>query len=169
MFGEPAPYDFRVLRHHGFMIHAPGPIAALSETDDGASLSVSSWSSAPWYVLINGFSAMPSIKLNGVATPIQFPHQYDQTKGRLLLRLTEPTTIDIAAPAKDVLKIQRGDNTTIKLIWSLAATNYVLEHAASINDASWSQAGGVVQNDGIQNVVATNASTSAEFYRLRRQ
>jgi len=169
MFGEPAPYDFRVLRHHGLMIHAPGPITINSETSDGASLSVSCWSANKWYVLINGFSASPSIKLNGVVTPILSPHQYDKVNGRLLLCLSAPTTIDLGTPATDALVIQRQDNASIKILWPMTATNSVLEHTTSLDSATWSQVGGTVGSDGTWYILTKDAGNSAEFFRLRKQ
>lgn len=169
MFGEPAPYDFRVLRHYGLMIHAPGPITINSETSDSASLSVSSWSGRKWYVLINGFTASPSIKLNGVVTPILSPHQYDKVNGRLLLCLNGPTTIDIGTPATDALVILKGNNTSIKILWPLAATNCVLEHATSLDNNSWTQAGGTIGSDGTWHILTKEAADSTEFFRLQKQ
>jgi hypothetical protein len=98
LYKESALYDFRVLSRHGLLVHAPGPITDIQETDQSASLRVNCWSKTLWRVLINGFSAEPSVKLNGVVTPIQAPHQYDAKSGRLVLQLTGPASIEIIAP-----------------------------------------------------------------------
>ncbi len=62
------------------------------------------WPKSPWHVLINGFAARPMVKLNGTETPIVLPHQFQETEGRLILRLNKPTTVEILTPAADALR-----------------------------------------------------------------
>jgi hypothetical protein len=110
LFGEPAVYDFCSLRVHGLLVHAPGPITDILESSEGVSFHVSGWPKSPWYVLINGFAARPAVKFNGTETALVPPHQFQQPEGRLILRLKEPTTVEILISAKDAVRRSRDQS-----------------------------------------------------------
>ena len=129
MFGEPALYDFRPLSRHGLLVHTPGPISDIKESSQGVSFRVNGWPRPPWYVLINGFSTRPTVKLSGVETPVQGPHQYQEPEGRLILRLNGPTDIELVLPTKDALRIRRRSADGVKVGRCLEAANYVLGRA----------------------------------------
>jgi hypothetical protein len=101
MFGEPPVYDYRSLRRHGLMVHAPGPISDILEESDRVNFRIHGWPNSPWHVLINGFTTRPTVKLNGTATPLTGPHLFQETEGRLILRLNESSTVEIRFPAPD--------------------------------------------------------------------
>jgi len=169
MFGEPPVYDFRSLRHHGLMVHAPGLITEIQESSGGVSFRVNGWPKSPWYVLINGFSARPGVKLNGIETPLNLPHQYQATEGRLILRLEGPGTVEIQTPAKDAMRIQKSaTNAALRISWPLAATNDVFERSEAFAFASaWREVTGQVIIEGSERVLCTTANQVAEFFRLR--
>lgn len=97
-FGEQPLYDYAILPQHSLIVHAPGPITEKKETDQQVVFKVSSWSSKTWFILVNGFQSTPVVKLNGVQTLIQAPHQFDSKTGRLVLQLDRPTTVEIQSP-----------------------------------------------------------------------
>jgi hypothetical protein len=56
---------------------------------------VASWAPSPWYVLMNGVTNTPAIKINHSDAK---PFQFDAASGRLILQLTGPSTIELTAP-----------------------------------------------------------------------
>lgn len=86
-------YDFCAIRERGWRVHAPGAIADVRLQEPGARFTVDAWPKQPAYVLVNGLSAAPRLKLNGRATPIEAPHQYSE--GRLVLQVEGRTVIEV--------------------------------------------------------------------------
>ncbi|MDB6041297.1 MAG: hypothetical protein JWM99_5138 [Verrucomicrobiales bacterium] len=95
MFGEDPPYDFYAFRRNGLLVHAPGPIRDARESKDSVKFSVRSWSTKPWYVLINGCGKKPSVLVNDLKINLETPHQFQEKEGRLILQLDRPSTIEI--------------------------------------------------------------------------
>ncbi len=79
-------YDFHVFRRHGLYVHAPGPVAKDLVPDDRVVFVVEGPSSGPYYVLVSGLKAEPSIRLGGKDVPVSDPHQYLPT-GNLILKV----------------------------------------------------------------------------------
>ncbi len=94
-YGEPALHDYHVFRRHGLRVHAPGPISDARETADGISFQVTGWPRQPWWILINGCTKVPAVRVNGQETPVSAPHRFDPKTGRLTLQLRGPTTVEV--------------------------------------------------------------------------
>ncbi len=170
-FGAPPPYEFRAAPHHGLLLHCPGPITDLEETSAGIRFRANGWPAWPWYVLINGLRTTPIVKLNGVVTALQLPHQYQAAQGRLILRLTAPSLIEVLTPARDALDIQRGPTTTtVRLAWPVGLPHCVLEHAGSLTGLpQWRPVVGTILTQGPEQVVTTATAATADLFRLRWQ
>jgi hypothetical protein len=92
-YGFPATYDFRTFPNHRLLVHCPGPITNFSENNDGVQFTVEGWPKKPFYVLINGFTKKPAIKVNRREIVVE------EKEGRVVLRLEKPSEIEIAIPA----------------------------------------------------------------------
>jgi hypothetical protein len=103
--GAPKIYDFRSLLHHGLYIHSPGPIDKLEETPTAISFTANVWPKRASYILINGFTRQPTVRINGAAVPFQAPHLFQGVEGRLILQLTKPSQIEVTVPARDALNM----------------------------------------------------------------
>jgi hypothetical protein len=84
-------YDFRVFRRTGLIVHAPGEIASGSENDRGLKFTVRGWPKEPYYVLVNGFTNAPIVKLNGTEAPTEF----NAAEGRLILKLAGESRVEV--------------------------------------------------------------------------
>jgi hypothetical protein len=91
LYGEGSLLTFRAFRRAGLRVHAPGEITAQSETDRGATFTVRGWPAEPWFALLNGLRAAPSVKVNGAPTSGDF----DERAGTLVLKLTGLSRIEI--------------------------------------------------------------------------
>ena len=87
--------DFHAFRQHGWLVFAPGEIANPDETPATARFEARVWPKHPCWVLINGFTNQPTVKLDGQPVDLTAPHQFDPNSGRLVLQLSRPTTIEI--------------------------------------------------------------------------
>ena len=92
-YGFPATYDFRTFPNHRLLVHCPGPITNFSENNDGVQFTAEGWPHKPFYVLINGFTKNPTVKVNGREVAVE------EKNGRVVVRLEKPAQIDIAIPA----------------------------------------------------------------------
>ncbi len=162
LFGCDPVYDFRAFRHHGLLVHAPGPITDCQETSQGVSFRVSSWPQWESYLLINGFAG-GTFKINGV--------ENRAPPGHLILGLIAPALVEIAAPANDALSIERAaSNSNVRLSWPRVATNYVLERAAEPGSSlPWQTVTNAPAIDGSWFIFTTPADKPMEGFRLRRQ
>jgi hypothetical protein len=95
MFGEDPLYDFHSFRENGLLVHAPGPIRDASESKGSVKFGARSWSTRPWYVLINGCNKRPSVLVNGEVLKLEAPHQFQEKEGRLILQLDRASKIEI--------------------------------------------------------------------------
>jgi hypothetical protein len=91
LYGEGSLLTFRAFRRAGLRVHAPGEITAESETDRGATFTVRGWPAEPWFALIHGLRATPSVKVNGAPASGDF----DERGGTLILKLAGPSRIEI--------------------------------------------------------------------------
>jgi len=92
-YGFPATYDFRTFPNHRLLVHCPGPITNFSENNDSVQFTAEGWPRKPFYVLINGFTKNPTVKVNGREVAVE------ERDGRVVVRLEKPAQIDIAIPA----------------------------------------------------------------------
>jgi hypothetical protein len=84
-------YDFEAFREAGFLVHAPGEVAAASETTGGASFTVRGWPDRPYSVLVSGFAGRPSVRVDGEEAPGEF----DPGSGRLVLVLEGEPQVEV--------------------------------------------------------------------------
>jgi hypothetical protein len=162
-------YDSRAFRAHGLWVHAPGPIHEVTERADGVTFRVSPWSPQPSWVLVNGFRQVPRVRLNGLDTPLAAPHRFQLTEGRLALRLTESTRIELWYPTVAALRIvPSAEAGGVDLVWPASLTNAVVEHAFELSATSvWAVANALVYPQGGWWVTRRDLSTSQQFFRLR--
>ncbi|HWQ91649.1 MAG TPA: hypothetical protein VN673_08255 [Clostridia bacterium] len=81
------PYTFCALREHNLLVHAPGALGGVEQNRESASFTVTNWTTGPAWLLIGGFSHAPGVVINGTKNPLVAPHQYDATRGLLVLNL----------------------------------------------------------------------------------
>jgi len=166
----PAVYDFHAFPWHGLLVHAPGELGAITENSDGLRFTVTNWSSAPASLLVNGFTNQPRVLLDGQEVQLVFPHQYQASTGRLVLRLQGTVRVEIVSPAVPRLEIKRSaTNASVDFSWPASASGFVLESSANVASPNlWQASAAEVRQEG-GNLTATEAATnSARFYRLHK-
>jgi hypothetical protein len=89
-------YDFRAFRASGLLVHAPGEIADPEESMDHVRFRVKSWVSHPYFVLINGLTRKPRLRINDQSVECVEPHQFVEKSGRLILKLEGQAVVDLA-------------------------------------------------------------------------
>jgi hypothetical protein len=167
-FGQPPVYDFASFPWHGLRVFAPGQLGGISETGGGIKFTITNWAGFATTVMVNGFTNQPGVRLNGQDTPLGFPHQYQSSAGRLVLRVLGTVTVEILYSARPKLEIKRSAATdSVDLFWPAQASNYLLEYTPSLVSATWlpSAAGGQQQDQSI--IVTEPATGTARFFRLR--
>ena len=167
---QPAVYDFHAFPWHGLLVHAAGELGAITENSDGLGFTVTNWASAAASLLVNGFTNQPRVRLDGQEIQLAFPHQYQASTGRLVLRLQGTVRVEIVSPAVPRLEIKRSaTNASVDVSWPAPASNFVLESSAILTSPSlWQPSTAEVHQEG-GNVTATEGPTdSARFYRLRK-
>ena len=95
LFGRTPLYDLQVFRTAGIIVHAPGAIRVPAEAPGRVSFAVDAWPDHPYQILIVGFKRTPRVQINGQDTPLEHPHQFDASTGRLVLTLTGEPRVDI--------------------------------------------------------------------------
>ncbi|MBN9689537.1 MAG: hypothetical protein J0M24_04800 [Verrucomicrobia bacterium] len=94
-YGAPPLFDFRVFRRQGLWVYAPGPITPGAERSNAVQFRVEGWPKRPHWILIQGLTRRPQVKLNGVEVPLSSPHRWDTAAGRLVLQLERPTEVEV--------------------------------------------------------------------------
>ena len=94
-YGQPPVYDFRVFRGHGLRVHAPGAIQDARETAKSVSFRVNPSLEQPYWVLINGLSARPQVRVDGKGLELAAPNQYVEHNGWLILRLEGRPRVEV--------------------------------------------------------------------------
>jgi len=87
------PYDFRSARQSKAIVHAPGKITRWEETDTGIGFVLQGWSQRPCSILVCGLRRPPRVRINGIDTAIDKPHEYNN--GRLVLSVQGSPRIEI--------------------------------------------------------------------------
>jgi hypothetical protein len=88
-------YDFRSFRANGLLVHAPGEIANPEESKSHVRFRIQSWVNHPYFVLINGFTRKPRLRINDQSVECSQPHQFVEKKGRLILKLEAQPIVDL--------------------------------------------------------------------------
>lgn len=94
-FGQAPVYDFWCARNSGLRVHAPGAIQGQEDRKDRVRFQVSSWVRHPYYVLINGLSKKPALRLNGKAAECAEPNLFEEKAGRLILKLEGQAQVEL--------------------------------------------------------------------------
>jgi hypothetical protein len=72
------------------IVHAPGEIIP-----DRNAFTVNLWPRWPAWVLVNGLSKRPQVKINGQSIEVAAPHEYDETLGSLRLQLKGKMKVEL--------------------------------------------------------------------------
>ncbi len=167
--GQPAIYDFQVLNRQGLIVQAPGEIAEIEEGTGGAKFTVHGWPAKPYYVVISGLRQAPGLRLNGAATALGAPHEYQAAEGRLILRLEGTATVELAHPALAALQIERlpgGDR--VRVLWPAAAPASALQTTTGIGPGSaWEDLAAPPAPAGDRLAMTVLTSWPQRFFRLR--
>jgi hypothetical protein len=94
-FGQGQVYDFRSFRTNGLLVHAPGQLTDANESRGHLSFRVQSCLKRPYFVLINGITRRPHIKVNGMITEPAAPHQFRSQRGQLILQADGPVSVEL--------------------------------------------------------------------------
>src|SRR5262249_14886036 len=95
LFGKTPIYNFRSFRKCGLLIHASGEILPQREDPHCVKFKVNAWPTEPYFVLVNGLTAKPKVKLDGKEIPLVPPNEFQQATGRLILRLENRPTVEV--------------------------------------------------------------------------
>jgi len=91
LYGQGPLYDFHAFRRSGLLVHAPGKIVPGSESERSLMFTVYGWPKEPYFVLVNGCTGAPAVKVNAASVPAEF----HATEGRLILKLTGTSRVEI--------------------------------------------------------------------------
>lgn len=95
LYNLPAVYDYRVLRHSGTIVHAPGNVMVLADRRGLLKFRVKSWIDRPYFVLVNGVTKQPQVRINGQLATIAHPHQYLREDGNLILQVQGESEVEV--------------------------------------------------------------------------
>ncbi|GIV19156.1 MAG: hypothetical protein KatS3mg023_0907 [Armatimonadota bacterium] len=95
MYNLSTVYDYRVLRHSGMIVHAPGSITVLADQKNRCKFRIKGWINRPYYVMVNGLTQQPQVKINSQSVTITSPHQYLQQNGNLILQVQGEAEVEI--------------------------------------------------------------------------
>lgn len=167
--GLPAVYEFRPFRAFGLFAHAPGSITDVSEHSDGLRFTVTGWSSRPYWLLVNGFTTAPSVRLNGTKVGLSPPHQFQSADGRLILRLEGQTVVELAYPALAAVSVELlPPDHALRISWPKSATGFVLQASQHLASDLWAPVTNPILPDGNRLFTVETALDSQRFYRLAR-
>ena len=91
LYGKGPFHAFRAFRRSGLLVHAPGEIASTSENDRSVKFTVRGWPKETYFMLVNGFTNAPVVKVNGGMVPDEFHAE----QGRLILKLDGESRVEI--------------------------------------------------------------------------
>ena len=91
LYEQGALHDFHAFRRSGLLVHAPGEIVAATESNHSLKFTVHGWPKEPYFVLANGFTNAPVVKVNGAMTTNEFHAE----QGRLILKLSGESRVEL--------------------------------------------------------------------------
>jgi hypothetical protein len=94
-FGQTPVYDFWCFRQNNLRAHVPGEIKNPQEKKGRVSFQIETWLDHPYYVLINGLTRKPRLRISGKQTDCGSPHQFLEKEGRLILQLAGKPRVEI--------------------------------------------------------------------------
>jgi hypothetical protein len=92
-FGRVPVYDFECFRTNGLLVHAPGQIKDANESKGHVSFQVQSWVRTPYFVLVNGLSAKPRVRIDKKPAAHDNAREFFEQQGSLVLRLEGDTSV----------------------------------------------------------------------------
>jgi hypothetical protein len=97
LYAKGSLYDCRVLRAGGnrITVHAPGEIVPAAPRESSVKFTVRAWPGESYFVLLNGLTRAPHVRLNGQPLPLAEPHQFQAEAGRLILKLSGQPTLEV--------------------------------------------------------------------------
>jgi len=93
---EIPPYEFRCSRTNDLIVHAPGRIQFISDLKGHVTFKVESWVKESYFVLINGLSRRPKLKINGSEGASEAVADFVESQGLLILRLSGLNMVELA-------------------------------------------------------------------------
>ncbi len=94
-YHQPPVYEFWSFRKAGLRVHAPGAIKDAREDSRRVEFRVEPSLDHPYFVLVNGFSRPPEVRLNQKKVGLSAPHKYLEKEGRLILELQGNTRVEV--------------------------------------------------------------------------
>jgi hypothetical protein len=94
-YGKNPLYDFRALREPGLLVHAPGEIVLGKADARTARFTVRGWPKEPYFVVVNGLTTAPQVKVNGEAFPLAAPSDFRAPGGNLVLQLRGEAQVEL--------------------------------------------------------------------------
>jgi hypothetical protein len=95
-FEQIPPYQFRCSRTNNLIVHAPGRIQFTSDVQGRVSFQVESWVKNNYFVLINGLSRRPKLKINGSEGASEAVADSVESQGLLILKLSGLNIVELA-------------------------------------------------------------------------
>lgn len=102
-------YDTHTFLHHGVRVHVAGDLRDVREDAEGFSFQVAGWAAGTHWILLNGVTPRPAVRINGRDVPLSPPHTYAPGSGRLILQVEGSPRIDVVLPARTALRIVPAD------------------------------------------------------------
>lgn len=163
------PYTFRTFRQHGLFLHAPGVLGDVTETQNSVSFTLTNWASGQTRVLVGGFTSAPGVTIDGANAPIVWPHEYDSSRGLLVLGLQGTNRVRLLHPALPRLEIKKAaTNGAVELSWPGAYSSFVLQHTSSLENVStWADSTAAVYVAGDRLIMTESNAAAARLFRLR--
>ena len=93
--GKPL-YDCRALGEAGLLVHAPGGIEVGKCGAGSASFRVRGWPKEPYFVVVNGLTKAPTVRINSHPTPLTAPSEFLQDGGNLILQVRGDVRVDLS-------------------------------------------------------------------------
>ena len=165
----PAAYEFRSFLGHGLLVHSPGALSRVVERKEGVRFEVIPWSLSQCRLWVTGFKQPPKVRINGAQVALQFPHQFQQPEGRLVLSLQGPSAVELDYPALAAVDIRRAAVAGfIDVRWPASDAPFVLETSSNIADPDrWAPSSAPVLNQGESFVARRPLLEGNEFFRLQ--
>ena len=169
LYSGTRPYQFRSFRAHGLVLHAPGAVGEVVETQDQIRFTLTNWAGDATFTLVNGFIQTPGLRINGVATPISPEHQYLPGAGQLILRLRGTNQVELLYPALPTLEVRpAATNGAADISWPGANSNFVLQVTPDLAyPVGWSASTAPVRFENGRFVASEPITNARRFFRLR--
>ncbi len=162
-------YNFSVLREHGLYLHAPGELGEVVQAQDSVAFTITNWCSSQTRILIGGFASAPGVIIEGTNAPMVWPHQYDATRGLLVLAVQGTNRVRIMHPSFPRLEIKpAATNGAVELSWPAANSNFVLQQTTVLQELNtWTNSSAPVRITGDRRVATDSNISASRLYRLQ--